>query len=171
MCYLELLTTPPPTKRWGPRPSLQLSAVNTLPFARKDPKYQRPKNINDRTKFSMFGQHSSASTGGLVIQLTVQIANILFAMVCHGATPTYDRCRRGVAIVLEHIILLQYITLFMYLSFMSHFCLNVQCIKVYDSRNWPMLHNIISRPNIDAFWTLTLIFGSSLANGRLLIKG
>ena len=71
MCFLELLPHLLLYEAMGPTPIITgVAAVNTLPFAHKD-----PRNINDRTKFSMIGQHSSASTGGLVIQLTVQIAN------------------------------------------------------------------------------------------------
>ena len=73
-----------------------MSMVAGVTLARKCPKCQRLKNAG--TKCSMFGQHSTASTGGFLIRLTVQIANI-FAIVCRkfGATPFNCRRRRGVA--------------------------------------------------------------------------
>ena len=52
----------------------------------------------------MFGQHSLASTGGNGIRHTMQIANI-FEIICQkfGATPPYNRHRRGVLTVCEQI--------------------------------------------------------------------
>ena len=50
----------------------------------------------------MFGQHSVAYTSGILILLTMQIA-IIFAIVSQkfGATPPYDRCRRGVMMIVQ----------------------------------------------------------------------
>ena len=119
-------------------------------------------------KFSMFGQHSSASTGGIAIQHTMQIANII-VIVCRkfGATPPYDRCWRGVVTVLQVCEQIFSVTLqFVHIDISSLVFARASryALRYYDSCTCatlleeighfcPLLH--ISCLNIDAFWTLT----------------
>ena len=130
----------------------------------------------------MFGQHSSASTGGIVIRHSKQIANIS-AIVCwkFGATPPYDRRWRGVVMVLQ--VCEQIFTVTLQFVHVAIFHL---WFLLERPNNWYTLRYVITA-HVSHFWKklaafvwcyISLVrtlmfygqwhFGSSLANGWML---
>ena len=73
-----------------------MAALDTLLFARKSLKSQRPKNINDSTKLLRSGQHSIASAFSMQIDIILVIVSQKF-----GAMPPYNCCRRVIMMSLQ----------------------------------------------------------------------